>query len=64
MIFEIVEYIIIESGLLSYIPLSEQPDNCPAEFRISLLRFAFSLLRFVWVLPGVVYGADPGGGLY
>ena len=36
----------------------------PADFRISLLRFAFSRLRFASVSYGVVCGADPGSGLY
>ena len=41
-----------------------RPDDYPADFCISRLRFAFSRLRFAWVSPGVVCGADPGNGLY
>jgi hypothetical protein len=34
------------------------------DFRIGRLRFACTRLRFAWVSPGVVCGADPGSGLY
>ncbi len=39
-------------------------DDCPADFGIRRLRFAFSLLRFAWTSRGEVCRTDPDDGLY
>ena len=44
----------VYAGLLSY-PFC--PDDYPADFRISQLRFAKSMLRFAWVSPGESWGS-------